>query len=139
MKNVAKMMKCSDSKTDSMKTAYGKSKRKEAKVRRELAFKWSKISHKVGYQKAAMKECCKRLTLHIEDELFDGIFLNLQGKSSSRSYSKQKRIVRRIVEKRQAQLVHSKVGRTCGGFARHMCQRCASWSMEELAACQVCW
>lgn len=138
MKNVAKMMMCSDSKTDSTKTAYGKSKRKEAKVRRELAFKWSKISHKVGYQKAAMKECCKRLTLQIEDEIFDGIFLNLQGKSSSRSYSKQKRIVRRIVEKRQAQLVHSKVGRTCGGFARHMCQRCTSRSMEELAACQVC-
>lgn len=138
MKNVARMLMCSDGKTDGTKTAFGKSKRKEAKVRRELAFKWSKISYKVGYQKAAMRECCKRLTQQIEDELFDGILLNLHDKSSSRSYSKQKRIVRRIVEKRQAQLVHSKVGRTCGGFARHMCQRCASWSMEELAACQMC-
>ena len=138
MKNIANRMMDSDCKPNKVKTPFGQSKRKDAKVRRELARKWSKMSHMIGYQKAAVKESCKRLTSQLEEELFDGILLNLQSKSCARSFGIQKRIVRRIVEKRQAQLVHCKVGRTSDGFARHMSQRCASRSMEDLVIYRRC-
>ena len=48
----------------------------------------------------------------IEIEVLDGILLNLSIKSQAKPARVQNRILRRIVEKRQAQANHKKHGRT---------------------------
>lgn len=58
------------------------------------------------------KEVCEVTTQRIEKEVLDGIFLNLNSKVQSQSTKVQNRILRRIVEKRQAQANHKKNGRT---------------------------
>ena len=55
---------------------------------------------------------CDTITKKIEIEVLDGILLNLSIKSRTKSASVQNRILRRIVEKRQAQANHKKHGRT---------------------------
>lgn len=113
-------------------------KQKEAKARRQIAETWSIVSHKMHYQKAAVKEFCNRTTLQMEEELFDGIVLNLRNKNRMRPYSAQKRILRRVIEKRQAQQIYRNVGRTPDRFASHVLLHCASKSMNDLRNYQLC-
>ena len=74
----------------------------------------------------------------MEEELFDGILLNLRCKNKVKSYNAQKRILRRIVEKRQAQQAYSKVGRRRDRFSSHIYRHCTSKSMSELRDHQLC-
>lgn len=113
-------------------------KQAEANARRKVAKEWAVLAHGVKYQKAATKESCKRTTLLMEEELFDGILLNLREKNSKKSYHAQKRILRRIVEKRQAQQTHRSVGRSKDCFSRHMLRHCISKSMNDLYHFQLC-
>lgn len=84
-------------------------------------------------------ELCRSTTLQMEEELFDGILLNLKGgKACSMSYNRQKRILRRVVEKRQAQQVHHKVGRSFDRFSCHMQRHCTSKSMNTIKRYQMC-
>ena len=107
-------------------------KHKEAKIRRKIAKRWGLIEQGLKYRKAAAKEACKLSVLQMEDELFNGILLNLRGKNSEKSYNRQKRILRRIVEKRQAQQVHRKVGKTDNRFSNYLMIHCACTSMRKL-------
>lgn len=120
------------------KKQMAKRKQMEANARRKVAKSWALLAHGVKYQKAATNESCHRATQQIEEELFDGVLLSLRDKNSVKSYSEQKRILRRIVEKRQAQQTHRKVGRTESRFTNHMLRQCASKSMNELKRYQRC-
>lgn len=113
-------------------------KQANANARRKLAKSWMLLARGVKYQKAATKESCKRTTLNLEEELFDGILLNLREKNSEKSYRVQKRILRRIVEKRQAQQTHRLVGRSEDCFARHILRHCIRKSMNDLNHFQFC-
>ena len=62
----------------SKQEATAKSKKKEANARRNLAKRWDIISNGIAYKKASVKEFSRRTTLLIEEELFDGIFLDLK-------------------------------------------------------------
>lgn len=77
-------------------------------------------------------------TRKIEEELFDGIFLSLNERNSKKSYNVQKRILRRIVEKRMAQTTRKNVGRTEGMFANYQLRRSASKSMGDIRKLQNC-
>ena len=107
---------------------------KEAKARRKIAKRWDKITQSVSYQKASTRECCRCETSKLKDELFDGILINLREKNSKKSYNRQKRLLRRIVEKRQAQKVHHIVGKTENRFSNYMFRRCLSKSMKQMSA-----
>lgn len=107
-------------------------KQTETNARRKVAKSWALLALGVKYQKATASESCQRTTQQIEEELFDGILLNLRDKNSVKSYNEQKRILRRIVEKRQAQQTHRKVGRTESRFTNHILRQCASKSMNDL-------
>lgn len=120
------------------KTKKVSPKQSSANARRRLEKSWTLLAHGVKYQKAATKESCKRTTINLEEELFDGILLNLREKNSEKSYRVQKRILRRIVEKRQAQLTHRLVGRSEDRFSRHILQHCIRKSMDDLNNFQFC-
>ena len=81
-----------------------KNKKAEANSRRKV--------NTPRYRSASAKYVCDTITGKIEIEVLDGILLNLSIKSQTKSPSIQNRILRRIVEKRQAQANHKKFGRT---------------------------
>lgn len=89
-----------------------KSKKAEANARRKVNKSWKKVEQTLRYRSASAKYICNTITRKIEIEVLDGILLNLSIKSQAKSPSVQNRILRRIVEKRQAQANHKKIGRT---------------------------
>lgn len=89
-----------------------KNKKAEANARRKVNKSWKKVEHTSRYRSASAKEVCDTITKKIEIEVLDGILLNLSIKSQTKPSSVQNRILRRIVEKRQAQANHKKFGRT---------------------------
>lgn len=123
-------------KTNSAKQCK-KVRTKEAKIRRKIAKRWDMIARGGSYQKACSREYCQCETSELKDELFDGILINLREKNSKKSYSRQKRILRRIVEKRQAQIVHHIVGKTESRFSNYMSRHCISMSMKQMSVNQL--
>lgn len=121
-----------------MQKANQKRIQAEANARRKVAKSWALLAKGVKYRKAAAKESCDRLTLLLEEELFDGILFNLSGRNGMKSYACQKRILRRIVEKRQAQKAHSRIGRTGNRYANYILQECTNKSMNDLRHYQMC-
>lgn len=89
-----------------------KNKKVGANARRKVNKSWEKVEHTSRYRSASAKEVCDTITKMIEIELLDGIQLNLSVKSQVKPTSVQNRMLRRIVEKRQAQAGHKKYGRT---------------------------
>ena len=89
-----------------------KRKKAEDNARRKVNKIWEKVEHTPRYRSASAKYVCDAITRKIEIEVLDGILLNLSIKSQAKSPSIQNRILRRIVEKRQAQANHKKFGRT---------------------------
>ena len=110
----------------------------EANARRKVAKSWALLAKCVRYRKAAAKESCDRLTQILEGELFDGILLNLKGRNGMKSYACQKRILRRIVEKRQAQSAHRRAGRSGNRFTKQLQHYYASQSLGFLQRYQLC-
>ena len=115
-----------------------KKRQAEANARRKVNEKWECVESLRCYQKAAVREGCNNITATIEEECFDGILLHLSSRSESKSYNSQKRILRRIVEKRQAQSIHRTIGRTTDRFSTHMKVRSISSSVSELRRSQFC-
>ncbi len=115
-----------------------KRERIEAEARRKVAVEWERISHRRSYQKAATREACSSTTLSLVDELFDGIVLELNERNSKKSYGAQKRILRRIVEKRQAQSAHRCVRRAADGLARYLRRTSILIGMKQLQRHQCC-
>ena len=114
MKN-NRQIEMSDRKKANRKTiqkANQKRIRTEANARRKVNKSWEKVEHTPRYRSASAKYVCDTITRKIEIEVLDGILLNLSIKSQTKSPSVQNRILRRIVEKRQAQANHKKFGRT---------------------------
>lgn len=123
---------------NSPKKANQKRIQAEASARRKVAKSWALVAQSVKYRKAAVKESCDRLTQILEEELFDGILLNLSGCNGMKSYSCKKRIFRRIVEKRQAQSAHRRVGRTDSRYTNHIFRECVKKSLRDLRHFQMC-
>lgn len=115
-----------------------KSKKAEANAQRKVAKSWELVARSGKYRKAAAKESCGRLTQIMEGELFDGILLNLKGRNGMKSYTCQKRILRRIVEKRQAQSAHRRAGRSGNRFTKQLQHYCTSQSLDCLKRYQLC-
>lgn len=111
MKQTTNKSKNSMNKHTSQKNAT-KSKKAEVNARSKINKSWEKVEHTQRYRTASANEVCDTITKKIEVEVLDGILLSLSIKSQGKSMSVQNRILRRIVEKRQAQANHKKHGRT---------------------------
>lgn len=110
----------------------------EADARRKIAQDWERLSRSARYQKSAAKMSSRNLTQVLKEEVFDGIFLNFRGDMAKRSYRCQKRNLRRIVEKRQAQSMHRIVGRSGDRYAAHMLHHFVGKSMTQLRNHMLC-
>lgn len=115
-----------------------KLKQAEANARRKVAKNWELIATTAKYKFASTKQACRDITSLIIDECFDGILLDLNERSSSKSYNVQKRILRRIVEKRQAQSIHRTLGRTHDRFSNHMEHYSISRSVKAINNYRLC-
>jgi len=71
-------------------------------------------------------------TNKIEIEVLDGILLNLNIRSKMKPSKVQDRILRRIVEKRQAQASHKKHGRSEDLTSMHITLACTSKCMKDI-------
>ena len=83
-------------------------------------------------RQAVIKEMCSNITQQLIEELTEDASLCLSGHYSVESDNVKRRVMRRIVEKRQAQMTHRLIGRSKDGFSRHLNQRCASRSMDTI-------
>lgn len=109
-----------------------KNKKAEANARRKVNKRWEDVEHTPRYRSASARELCKTITEKIEIEVLDGILLNLNIKSQMKPMSVQNRILRRIVEKRQAQANHKKHGRTYDLTSIHISITCTSRCLEAI-------
>ena len=99
---------------------------------------WDKVSRSKRYKKAVARDLCQNVTAGVIQECLDGVCLNLSEENSLRSDAAQKRILRRIVEKRQAQATHRRVGRTGNLFSAHLEKTCCSDCMTEINIHRFC-
>ena len=109
-----------------------KNKKAEANARRKVNRSWEQVEHTPRYRFASAKEVCDTITKKIEVEVLDGILLNLSVKSQAKPTSVQNRILRRIVEKRQAQANHRKHGRSEDLTSIHISITSTSRCMETI-------
>ena len=109
-----------------------KSKKAEAKARSRVNRNWEKVQNSQRYRSASAKVVCDTVTKKIEVEVLDGILLKLNIKSQLKPTSVQNRILRRIVEKRQAQANHQKHGRTEDLASIHVSITSTSRCMETI-------
>ena len=110
----------------------------EANARRKVAKRWAQLANSTKYKIIATKHSCVDVTSEIINECFDGILLDLKERSSAKSYNVQKRILRRIVEKRQAQSVHRTLGRSSNRYANHLESLNISRSMNDIHNYRFC-
>ncbi|MCQ2488858.1 MAG: hypothetical protein MJ143_06280 [Clostridia bacterium] len=114
-------------------------KRTEANARRKVAKDWAHLSRcSKKYKKAVAREFTSRTTQMMKEELFDGILLNLRCQERGKSYNEQKRILRRIVEKRQAQAAFHHIGRRNSRLFVQTQRTNLSKSMDALRRHQFC-
>lgn len=86
---------------------------KEANARRKVNEDWQRMESTGKYRKAVAREAGWNTTNRIANEVLDGIFLSLNARNEEKSSSEQKKLLRRIVEKRQAQAVHAIIRKDC--------------------------
>lgn len=107
-----------------------KQRKAEADARRRTNKRWERVKTSYRYRKAAAEELCNVTTNKIE--ILDGILLNLNIRSQVKPSRVQDRILRRIVEKRQAQASHKKHGRSEDLTTVHITLTCTSKCMEDI-------
>ncbi|MCM1078329.1 MAG: hypothetical protein NC344_00940 [Bacteroidales bacterium] len=114
------------------------SRKADAKIRRNINKRWRMLEKSPRYRSAVTREVFCTTMRKIEVEVLDGIFLNLKMKSREKSPSVQDRILRRIIEKRQAQANHRKNGRSEDLTSVHVSITCTSRCMERIRMKRHC-
>lgn len=113
----------------------GSSKSKNSSKRTQKDTKkgnvWLRVESTEKYRNyVALVTCCK-ITESLKLELLDGVSIVLNERNSNKSDKKKRRIMRRIVEKRQAQAAHQKLGRTKDLFVTNIERSNVSRCMYE--------
>lgn len=125
--------------THSAKPAKKSSKAAKARsVSKKESSNWDIMAKNRRYSKAVAKDLSREVTAWAVEECLDGICLNLSDGNCMRSDAVQKRILRRIVEKRQAQANHRRVGRTQSLLASYLEKSCCSSTMAEIHHARFC-
>lgn len=108
------------------------------KINRNVARSWAIVGNSMRYKRAAVKEASWNSLDDIKVEVFDGILITLSPHNSGKSLNVQKRMLHRIVEKRQAQIAHRYMGHTDDLTASHLASVYISKCMEMLHQYQNC-
>ena len=108
------------------------------KINMNVARSWAIVGNSMRYKRAAVKEASWNSLDDIKIEVFDGILIALSPHNSGKSLNVQKRVLRRIVEKRQAQIAHRYIGHTDDLTASHIASAYISKNMKMLHQFQNC-
>ena len=111
---------------------FSTSKRK-LKAAKNSNNSWLYIQSSDKYRNHVAIETCRRTTESLKLELYDGMSIVLNERNCVKSEKMQKRIMRRIIEKRQAQAAHHKLGRTADLFVPNIERANVSRCMYEFA------
>ena len=119
-------------------TAKSSAKSKSTSKRKSKAVKnankgWLFVQSSDKYRNHVALETCQKITETLKSKLYDGISIVLSSRNSAKSEKIQKRIMRRIIEKRQAQATHHKLGRTADLFVPNIERANVSRCMYEFA------
>ena len=106
----------------------------EANARRKINRTWMHVEETSRYRRASSNRLYQSTTSKINDEVLDPVNLNLNLKSRVKSANAQYRLLRRIVEKRQAQANHKKNGRSEDLTSLHYTILCVSRCMVEICS-----
>lgn len=99
---------------------------------------WTIVGNSMRYKRAAVREASWNSLDDIKGDVFDGILIALSPHNSGKSMNVQRRVLRRIVEKRQAQIAHRYIGRTDDLLASRIASVCSSRCMRRLHQYQYC-
>ena len=102
------------------------------KINKNIAKRWDIVGNSKRYKRAAVREASRNSLDDIKEEAFDGILIALSSRNSGKSLNVQKRLLRRIVEKRQAQIAHRYIGHTDDLTASHLASVYSSKCMKML-------
>ena len=105
---------------------------------RNIAKRWAIVGNSMRYKRAAVREANWNSFDDIKKDAFDGILIALSSHNSGKSLNVQKRVLRRIVEKRQAQIAHRYIGHTDDLTASHLASVYSSKCMKMLHQYQNC-
>lgn len=108
------------------------------KINRNIAKKWAIVGNSMRYKCAAVREASLNSLNDIKEETFDGILIALSSHNSGKSLNVQKRILRRIVEKRQAQIAHRYMRHTDDLTVSHLASVYSSKCIKMLRQHQNC-
>lgn len=102
------------------------------KINRKIIKRWTIVGNSMFYKLAAVREASRGSLHDIKEDIFDGILISLSPRHKDKSINVQKRIIRRIVEKRQAQITHRYIGHTDDLVASHIASAYSSKCMKML-------
>ena len=122
----------SEAETPKSTIKFRTSKRK-LKAAKNSNKSWLYIQSSDKYRNHVAIETCRRTTESLKLELYDGMSIVLNERNCVKSEKMQKRIMRRIIEKRQAQAAHHKLGRTADLFVPNIERANVSRCMYEFA------
>lgn len=108
------------------------------KINKNIAKRWAIVGNSMRYKRAAVREASRNSLDDIKEEAFDGILIALSPHNSGKSLNVQKRVLRRIVEKRQAQIAHRYIGHTDDLTASHLASVYSSKCIKMLRQYQNC-
>lgn len=129
-------MKASIKKSRSRVVSLSPSEKKALKARRireEINSKWEKLEKDFQYKRLSIRKMSRTTTESIEFDVLEDNTLVLNPRHMVRSSKEQDRVLRRIVEKRQAQMVHKKGGRAKDLSSSYLSTYCIRRSMKTIA------
>lgn len=106
---------------------------RQYRIARQTVENWEKLSRTNRYQKAKVSKMGRSITEALSESLFDGDDMALNERHSKKTHQGKVRVLRRIVEKRQAQSVHKVLSSDKGRFAHHLVERSVCISMNNLS------
>lgn len=112
--------------------------KKSNRIAHRLAKAWESVSKMACYKYASARESNRKIISDAKEVLYDGILLSLNHRNNDKSSSVQQRLLRRIIEKRQAQAIHRIAGRSQGRLVRRMTRAYSSRCMLKLYRYQNC-
>jgi len=107
------------------------------KYHKKLNQRWSYVEKQHPYRYAVIKNTYNDEETKIKDNCLDGILLSLNTRSRGKSLRVQYRILRRIVNKRMAQAIHKKNGRSGDRLYQHLSTAYTSKCMKALRNIQM--
>lgn len=94
--------------------------------------RWQMLEESNRYKNAVAVVKSRKATNKIKDEVLDGIFLDLNERNQDKSWSVQKRVLRRIVEKRQAQVSTRVHGSHAGRYVTYQVGKSTRLCMDSI-------